>query len=106
MLSVINDVLGFSKLEAHQVELEKADFNLARLVENVIYILTPQAEARQLKIVQNLSPQTDRLYRGNSVRIQQVLLNLPGNAIKFTEKGQLTLKIDTELDQCEYSTGF
>ncbi|MCP3675914.1 MAG: response regulator, partial [Gammaproteobacteria bacterium] len=95
MLHVINDILDFSKLNSGKVRFEKIDFNLADLCRSVVDIFSQQAEAKNVSIIQDYSPRTGHIYKGDIGRIRQILLNLIGNSLKFTEDGQLCIKVDS-----------
>lgn len=94
LLSIINDILDFSKLEAQHLELEESHFALTRLADGVVDILSPKANAEGLELISNISPEVCGTYKGDPGRIRQTLMNLLGNAVKFTENGRITLKID------------
>ncbi len=93
LLVHINDVLDFSKMEAGKLVLEPAPFNLRHLVDSVLKIVTPQAEARSNTLHRDLGEEVPRWIVGDAVRIRQILLNLVGNAVKFTRNGQVTVRI-------------
>jgi signal transduction histidine kinase/ActR/RegA family two-component response regulator len=96
LLELINDILDFSKIEAGKLELENIDFNITRHIEDVIDILNVSVRQKglELKFVNNLQTHY-RLY-GDPVRLKQILINLTSNAIKFTEKGTITITIDED----------
>jgi len=96
LLALISDVLDFSKIEAGKVELESAEFDLHYLVENVGGSFASRASTKGLKLVCGVHPNVPRLVRGDSGRIQQILTNLVGNAIKFTECGEVVLRVVNE----------
>lgn len=96
ILSVINDVLDFSKLQSSQIELEETEINLREIASGVVNLFQPQAELKGLKIIQNYSPTANNIFLGDSGRIRQILINLLGNAFKFTDKGYLSVNIDAE----------
>jgi len=93
LLSIINDVLDFSKIEARKLELEILDFDLALMLEETIELLAPRAQARHLELVGLVEPGTPLLLRGDPGRIRQVLTNLVANAIKFTDEGDVTVRV-------------
>jgi signal transduction histidine kinase/DNA-binding response OmpR family regulator/HPt (histidine-containing phosphotransfer) domain-containing protein len=93
LLTVINDILDFSKLEAGKVQLEVADFDVRRLVEDVAALLAPSAHAKQLELVAYCVPELPQCLRGDAGRVRQILLNLASNAIKFTAQGEVTIKV-------------
>jgi CheY-like chemotaxis protein len=92
LLKVINDILDFSKIEAGKLHLESLDLRLRDTVEDVARLLATQAHAKGLEITIAIDPGFPLLVRGDAGRIRQVLLNLGGNAIKFTERGEVNLE--------------
>ena len=105
LLALINDVLDLSKIEAGKLDLEAIDFDLGEVVEHVVDIVTHRAHAKGLELSYFIAPEISRDLRGDPGRIQQVLLNLATNAVKFTEDGEISIQVepaprgDTEL--CE-----
>ncbi len=93
LLEIINDVLDFSKIEAGKLELESGPFNLLNLVESVPELLAARAHAKGIEIASYVAPGAQGIYRGDSGRIRQILLNLVANAVKFTERGSVTVQI-------------
>ncbi len=93
LLFIVNDILDVSKLEAGQVVLERIPFNLARLVDGVIELMRPRASANGLSISASLQEGMPVWFLGDPGRVRQVLLNLIGNAVKFTERGSVRLCI-------------
>lgn len=93
LLSLIENVLDISKIEAGKLVTEIVDFDLHALVNGTIKILAPQAEAKKLQFNLQISPQASYLLRGDPHHLRQVLINLIGNAIKFTERGEVLLRI-------------
>jgi len=96
LLSLINDILDISKLEAGKVELERIDFNLDSLVEDVVELLSPKAVEKRLEIVAFLDQGARRGFSGDPTRLRQVVLNLLSNALKFTETGFVAVEVRTE----------
>ncbi|WP_119153321.1 PAS domain-containing hybrid sensor histidine kinase/response regulator [Caldimonas tepidiphila] len=92
LLSIINDVLDLSKIEAGRLELEHTDFALDAVLDHVASLIGPEAEARGLRIEVD-SAGVPTWLRGDPTRLQQALLNYAGNAIKFTEQGGITLRV-------------
>ena len=90
LLGIINDILDMSKIEAGKLELEATDFEIERIVDNVINLIRDRAEAKQLELVTDLHAMPEML-RGDGLRIGQILLNFAGNAVKFTEHGCISL---------------
>ncbi|WP_296340116.1 PAS-domain containing protein [Reyranella sp.] len=93
LLRIIDDVLDFSKIEAGRMELEEAPFLLRALVEGTADTLSVQAERRGLAIATAIEPGTPDLLRGDATRVRQILFNLVGNAIKFTEAGEIRISV-------------
>ena len=93
LLGVINDILDISKLEAGRVTIEGVAFDLEDMVESVIELMAPRGAEKGLEIGADIQPGLRRRFEGDPVRIQQVLLNLIGNAIKFTDRGTVSLDI-------------
>ncbi|MDP9431812.1 MAG: response regulator [Actinomycetota bacterium] len=93
LLAVLNDILDFSKIEAGKLDVEQADFDVRLVVEDVAVLLAASASAKQLEITAAVDPDVPRSLRGDAHRIRQILLNLLGNAVKFTDAGNVTLSV-------------
>jgi len=93
LLGVINEILDFSKIESGHLELEEIDFDLVELVESVAEIVGEPAMAKGLELLAYCSPELPTGLRGDPHRIRQVLLNLAGNAIKFTAQGEVIIRV-------------
>jgi two-component system sensor histidine kinase/response regulator len=93
LLTVINDILDFSKVEAGKLELEQLDVALRDTVEDVARLLAIQAHAKGLEVTVQIDPRLPDFIKGDAGRIRQVLLNLGGNAVKFTEQGEISLEV-------------
>ncbi len=93
LLSLINDILDFSKIEAGQMELESTDFCLREIVEGVAEIFSMRAEANGIELLCYIEPEIPNWVVGDPTRLRQILVNLTGNAIKFTEEGEVTIKV-------------
>ena len=91
LLELINNILDLSKIEAQKMELEEVDFNLDTLFDNVRTMVTHQAREKRLPIIIDLNA-VPRWLRGDAARLRQALLNYAGNAVKFTEHGEITLR--------------
>jgi signal transduction histidine kinase/CheY-like chemotaxis protein len=91
LLTLLNDILDFSKIEAGKLELEQISFDLHSTAEDVAELLSEKAFGKSLEIFCYIDPKTPRTVTGDPMRVRQVLLNLLGNAIKFTEHGSVTL---------------
>ncbi|NFV82301.1 response regulator [Magnetospirillum aberrantis] len=94
LLTIINDILDFSKLEAGKLEFEETSFELGPLVEGVVDILAPRLRDKDVDLSTFIPPQARGRFRGDSGRLRQVLLNLAGNAVKFTDHGGIAIELD------------
>jgi PAS domain S-box-containing protein len=94
LLNIINDILEFSKLEAGQVELESISFDLEMLCFSVMELILPLADDKGLELIFDYPPDCPREYLGDPTRLRQILLNLLGNALKFTEIGFVRLAVE------------
>ena len=92
LLRVINDILDFSKIEARKLELEVLDFNLRATLEDAAELLALKAEEKGLELVCMIDPATPLWLRGDPGRLRQVLVNLGGNAVKFTHEGEVVIR--------------
>ena len=93
LLTIINDILDLSRLEANKLTLRPAPFNLAGIQREVCDFFISQAKTRNTEIVSTAGDGTDRLFVGDAGRIRQILINLVGNSVKFTQKGQVRLSV-------------
>ena len=93
LTTLINDILDFSKMEAGKLELEAVDFNLHELVEDVVELLGIKAQAKGLQVAADISPQTPATVCGDPTRVRQILVNLMNNAVKFTERGEVLVRV-------------
>jgi CheY-like chemotaxis protein/HPt (histidine-containing phosphotransfer) domain-containing protein len=91
LLALLNDILDFSKIEARKLELETIDFNLRNTVEDIAYTLAQRAQDKGLEMACLIHPDIKCELRGDPGRLRQVLVNLAGNAIKFTDKGEILI---------------
>jgi signal transduction histidine kinase/CheY-like chemotaxis protein len=96
LLSIIDEILDTSKVESGRIQLEDGVFSIVHLVESVAELLAPRAHARQIDIATYISPRVPEKLKGDEARIRQILLNLGGNAIKFTEHGGVSIDIDVD----------
>ncbi len=95
LLSIINDILDFSKIEAGKVELEVVNFDLRECLETTLKTLALRADEKGLELLCDVRPDVPELLRGDPNRLRQIMVNLVGNAIKFTHKGEVGLKVET-----------
>lgn len=98
LAQLIDDILDFSKIEAGRLDIRAETFALTPLVEGVVELLAPQAFAKGLEIASFVAPSTSRNIVGDPARIRQILLNLVGNAIKFTERGGIGVRVTSTAD--------
>ena len=96
MLSVINQVLDFSKIEAGKLELDAVDFRLRTAIEETLDMLAPKAAQKKLELTLDMPAELSLPVRGDPHRLQQVLVNLVGNAVKFTQQGQVQVRAGLE----------
>ncbi|MGB8658404.1 MAG: response regulator [Candidatus Zixiibacteriota bacterium] len=94
LLSLLDDILDLSKIEAGRVELDSIDFNLRTTLEGVANTLAHRASTKGLELANTIHPEVPVLLRGDPVRIRQILMNLGGNAVKFTEKGEVVIRVE------------
>jgi|HigsolmetaAR202D_1030399.scaffolds.fasta_scaffold00279_3 two-component system sensor histidine kinase/response regulator len=95
LLTILNDVLDFSKIEAGKLDIESIDFDLTTAVEDVGSLMAFQAAAKGIELVVNVRPEVPQRVLGDPQRIRQCLLNLVGNAIKFTQHGEVVVEVCT-----------
>jgi len=105
LLGIINDILDFSKIEAGLLELKERVFRLDEMFDRVIDVFVNQAAAKNIELLVDVDINTPRILRGDSLRLQQILTNLIGNAIKFTGAGGIILVSVRESDTAEGLTG-
>ena len=96
LLTVINDILDFSKVEAGKLELDEVDFNLPKKMSTTMRVLAGRAQEKGLELIVQVYPDVPKWVSGDPDRLRQIVMNLVGNAIKFTSHGEVTLTIHTE----------
>lgn len=94
LLLLINDLLDISKIEARKVELEQAVFDLRTTLEDSLHVLAPRAYQRSLELTCHIAEEIPQMLVGDAARLRQILLNLVGNAIKFTETGEIDVRVE------------
>jgi PAS domain S-box-containing protein len=104
LLSVINDILDFSKIEAGRLQMESYPFDLRLLIEEVNEMLAPQAEEHNLDLAVDYPPSAPRRFVGDGGRVRQVLINLVGNAVKFTAAGSVLISVDCRAREGQQTT--
>jgi two-component system, sensor histidine kinase and response regulator len=97
LLNVINDILDFSKIEAGKVELEQLDFDIRDCIEGTLKTLALRADEKGLELLCDVACSVPETVMGDPGRLRQVLLNLVGNALKFTTEGEVALKVEVDL---------
>lgn len=97
LLAIINDILDFSKIEAGKLELESRPFNLEDLVEDVIQLLSSRSRSQGIELAALVQPDSQIFLMGDSHRLRQILINLIGNAVKFTMEGEVIVKVSTRI---------
>ena len=93
LLTLINDILDFSKIEAGKMKIEAEEFNLVTMVEGAVDLLAEKAASKRLEIISGIEPDVPVIIHGDQGRLWQVLLNLRSNAIKFTEHGEVVVRV-------------
>ena len=96
LLNLINEILDFSKLEAHEMQLETLDFDIESSIEENADILAKPAHSKGIEIATFFHPNTPKYLQGDISRLRQILLNLTNNAIKFTEQGEVIIEVNLE----------
>src|SRR3546814_10223584 len=94
LMRLVNDALDLARIEAGKLELDARPFDLHALVRDVVALMEPQARKRGLGFEQSLAADTQRWVRGDAVRLRQILLNLLGNALKFTDQGEVSPRVE------------
>ena len=98
LLIVINDILDFSKIEAGKIDLEAVNFSLRDCLETTLKTLALRADEKGLELLCEIAPEVPEVVQGDSGRLRQVLVNLIGNAIKFTDEGEVALSVRLEVE--------
>ena len=93
LLTIINDILDYSKVEAGKLEIEDIEFDLRAVVDGVVDLLAGQAQHKALELVAILDAAVPAVVSGDPGRVRQVLTNLIGNAIKFTRTGEIVVRV-------------
>lgn len=100
LLGIINDILDFSKIEAGKLTVEKIDFSLQSVLDNVLTLVAEKAHAKGLELIFNIAADVPQRLVGDALRLSQILINYANNSVKFTDKGQIeiVLRIDERKD--------
>lgn len=96
LLTLVNDILDFSKIEAGKMTLEVADVNLRALIHDVMTLTEGSASQKGLALEVNIAPDVPKEFRGDPIRLRQILFNLVGNAIKFTKRGSVAVAVSLQ----------
>jgi PAS domain S-box-containing protein len=94
LLDLVNDILDFSKIEARKLEMESAEFHLRELLEDTVKVLALRSHEKGLELACHLRPDIPSYVVGDAARLRQIITNLVGNAIKFTEQGEVVLRVE------------
>ena len=94
LLNIINDILDFSKIESGQIQLENIEFKLSKITNNIVKLLKFKADSKNIQMITEIDKKIPDHLLGDPYRLNQILTNLVNNAIKFTEEGSVTLKIE------------
>src|SRR5713226_8071174 len=93
LLTLINDILDFSKIEAGKLDLERIDFSLRQAVSDSLRTLAQRASEKGVKLIYRIALEAPELLVGDPTRLRQILVNLVGNAVKFTDKGEIVVQV-------------
>ncbi len=104
LLSIINDILDFSKIEAGKIELDIIDFDIRLMLEEISEFVATTAHQKGIEIAVVVQHEVPSLFRGDPGRIRQILLNLSGNAVKFTEKGEVVIRVSLDSETPTHAT--
>jgi signal transduction histidine kinase/CheY-like chemotaxis protein len=94
LMEIINDILDFSKIEARKIELDLIDFDLDHCLDETMRALAPRTHQKNLELAYRVSADVPNGLKGDPARLRQIIVNLVGNAVKFTEKGEVTLQVN------------
>ena len=97
LLAIINDILDFSKIEAGKMNLENIDFNFEDMLSDTAQAVAPRAHQKGLELLLDIAPTVPDIVQGDPGRLRQIILNLLGNAIKFTDQGEIKVRVDGEV---------
>lgn len=98
LLGIINDILDFSKIESGKIEIIENNYELSELISNVITIIDIKTKEKQLELITNIDKNIPKILLGDAKRLQQVIINILNNAIKYTPKGSITFSISSQIN--------
>jgi two-component system, sensor histidine kinase and response regulator len=98
LLTVINDILDFSKIEAGRIDLDAVDFNLRDCLESTLKTIAVRADEKGLELLCEVAPEVPEFVHGDSNRLRQIVMNLVGNSIKFTDEGEVGIKVQVQAE--------
>lgn len=104
LISIINDILDFSKVESGMLELERVDFDLEKLIRDIADMFVHRAGEKGLELLYSIAPDVPLTLVGDSLRISQVLINLIGNALKFTNEGEIIMRVEKVAETQQHVT--
>jgi signal transduction histidine kinase/DNA-binding response OmpR family regulator len=102
LLGIINDILDFSKIEAGKLSVEAIDFDLDRVLENVANLISEKASDKKLELIFDIDHSISTHFKGDPLRLGQILINFCNNAVKFTEQGEIIVKARVQEDTSDY----
>ena len=94
LVEIINDILDFSKIESGKMEIVPHDYDLVKLMNDIMNVVEVRLKGKPVELILEIDPGLARLYHGDDVRLRQILINLAGNASKFTEKGSIKIRVE------------
>jgi signal transduction histidine kinase/CheY-like chemotaxis protein len=103
LLTVIDDILDFSKIEAGRLEINEVEFALRDLVEEIVKSFGLRADRKELELASFIAPGVPAVVRGDPVRLRQVITNLVGNSVKFTQRGEVVLRVETRSQEARHA---
>lgn len=104
LLDVVNDILDFSKIEANKLQLENSDFDLRELMDEVMDLFAHRVESKKIELASKIHDDVPTCLRGDATRVRQILVNLLGNAVKFTERGEIVVSVSRVEEQADQVT--
>jgi two-component system, sensor histidine kinase and response regulator len=104
LLDVVNDILDFSKIEANKLQLENSDFDLQELMDEVMDLFAHRVESKKIELASKIHGDVPTCLRGDATRVRQILVNLLGNSVKFTERGEIVVSVSRVEEQADQVT--